>query len=596
MSKVDKVMNNYENIAPEKFVLVQSDAKIKDVKFDTKPIGYFKDAFMRFRKNKSSVTAAIIIIFLLLFAIFGPIISRHEITEIEGIYKYVPPKSSALSFIGLDGTKVSKGQTQLVYDKYNGVGVEVNSTADNADYSPLKKVKKEYVDTVLNNGKKEEIQYYDLDMDSYLKIGFIYQNLTPIEYFRLQSYQNQANIQVLFPLAQYHNATSDANVWYRVIDSEYSKLIEYTTRPDQHKKAVGTAIYEDGKYIPDYLASQNEHQANYYSLKIDGDDGNYLFKKASYKNNNVVITNIEDTWYTYAASNQTGYKTRILYNEYYRFSKTEWSFAEGYDENSVNEAISKAKTENDYNDIMEMFEFDLDSGFYPEFIFGMNEEGKDIFTLLSSGARLSFILAICVSAINLTIGAFYGAVEGYYGGAADMIMERISDVLSGVPFIVVATLFKLHLAEKLGPLVSLLFAFVLTGWIGMAARVRMQFYRFKGQEYVLSSRTLGAKDFRIMFKHIFPNAIGTIITGSILSIPGVIFSESMLSYLGIIDLSTSGFTSVGTLLSVDKNTVQTAPHILAFPAIFISLLMISFNLFGNGLRDAFNPSLRGADE
>jgi oligopeptide transport system permease protein len=175
-------------------------------------------------------------------------------------------------------------------------------------------------------------------------------------------------------------------------------------------------------------------------------------------------------------------------------------------------------------------------------------------------------------------------------------MERCAEILSGVPFIVVATLFNLHLQEKVGPLVSLLFAFVLTGWLGMAGRVRMQFYRFKGQEYILSSRTLGASDLRIMFKHIFPNAIGTIITGSILSIPGVIFSESSLSYLRIIDLETSGFTSVGTLLSNGSGFVNTYPHILVPPVVFISLLMISFNLFGNGLRDALNPSLRGADE
>jgi len=130
----------------------------------------------------------------------------------------------------------------------------------------------------------------------------------------------------------------------------------------------------------------------------------------------------------------------------------------------------------------------------------------------------------------------------------------------------------------------------------MASRTRMQFYRFKGQEYVLSARTLGAKDARIMFKHIFPNALGTLITGSILSIPGVIFSESSLSYLHIIDLESSGFTSVGTLLSNGTSYVNTYPHVVFFPAIFISLLMISFNLLGNGLRDAFNPSLRGTDE
>ena len=130
----------------------------------------------------------------------------------------------------------------------------------------------------------------------------------------------------------------------------------------------------------------------------------------------------------------------------------------------------------------------------------------------------------------------------------------------------------------------------------MASTVRMQFYRFKGQEYVLASRTLGAKDLRIMFKHIFPNALGTIVTSSVLVIPGVIFQESTLTYLGIVNLDSSTMTSVGTMLANGRQYLSSDPHIILFPALFISLLMISFNLFGNGLRDAFNPALRGSDE
>ena len=175
-------------------------------------------------------------------------------------------------------------------------------------------------------------------------------------------------------------------------------------------------------------------------------------------------------------------------------------------------------------------------------------------------------------------------------------MERIAEILGEVPFLVVATLFQMHLAKKVGPVPSLLFAFVMTGWIGIAGRVRMQFYRFKNQEYVLAARTLGASDKRLIFRHIFPNAIGTIITSTVLIIPNVVYSESMLTYLGIVNLETSGITSVGTMLSHGQTYMSTNPHILLFPALFISLLEIAFNLFGNGLRDAFNPSLRGAEE
>ncbi|MBP5741051.1 MAG: ABC transporter permease, partial [Bacteroidales bacterium] len=129
-----------------------------------------------------------------------------------------------------------------------------------------------------------------------------------------------------------------------------------------------------------------------------------------------------------------------------------------------------------------------------------------------------------------------------------------------------------------------------------AYNVRTQFYRFKNQEYVLAARTLGAKDLRVMFKHIFPNALGTIITSSVLVIPSVIFSESMLSYLGIANMNSSTQTSLGTMLANGQQYLSTFPHIIFFPAVIISLLMISFNLFGNGLRDAFNPTLRGSED
>lgn len=235
-------------------------------------------------------------------------------------------------------------------------------------------------------------------------------------------------------------------------------------------------------------------------------------------------------------------------------------------------------------------------GFEPSFIFGTDGKGYDIFSRLASGAQFSLLLAVFVSIVNLTVGAVYGAIEGYYGGAIDMTMERISDILSGIPFMVVTVLFKLHLASKVGIIGSLIFAFLLTGWIGMASRVRMQFYRFKNQEYILAARTLGASDSRMIWRHIFPNSIGTIITGSILVIPGVIFSETSLSYLGIINLDSATLSSVGTMLSNGQDLMSKYPHVVLFPALFIGLLEISFNLFGNGLRDAFNPSLRGSED
>ena len=254
----------------------------------------------------------------------------------------------------------------------------------------------------------------------------------------------------------------------------------------------------------------------------------------------------------YAVKNQTGWRIRVLYSAYYQYQ----------------------------------------NGLEPQFLFGTNQHGQDIFTCLASGARLSFLLSLAVSLINFCIGITYVAIEGYYGGRTDLLMERLADILAAVPFIVVATLFQLHLAQKAGAVGALLFAFVLTGWIGIASRVRTQFYRHKNGEFVLAARTLGASDGRLIFRHILPNAIGTIITGTILIIPGVIFSESMLSYLGIVNLEAVGITSIGTMLAAGRSYLGTFPHIIAFPAVFIALLQIGFNLFGNGLRDALNPVLR----
>ena len=266
--------------------------------------------------------------------------------------------------------------------------------------------------------------------------------------------------------------------------------------------------------------------------------------------------------YSYGRPIQDGIEVRVNYYEYYCFMHTQ----------VIKDGI---KT--------------------PFFLFGTNDSGKDIFTCLASGARFSFALAIIVELVNMIVGAIYGAIEGYYGGKIDLVMERIVEILSAVPFMIVITLLRYHMGSS--PQVLILFiAFFLTGWIGMSGTVRMQFYRFKNQEYVLAARTLGARDWRIMFKHIFPNALGTIVTSCVLVIPGMIFSETSLSYLGIINLESGNLTSVGTLLAAGQPYLISSPHMILFPSIFISLLMLSFNLFGNGLRDAFNPSLRGTED
>lgn len=508
--------NLYPEIPKEKFAFVQKDERIHDEKLQTKSISYLGDAWLRFRKNKSSVVAFCLIVFLLLFAIITPFVSPYTVQFRDGYYKSVLPKNTLFENAGFwDGARKEK-VSEIGYHYYNAIGQETGVPV-------VKKVYDDYTDA---NG----VKYYNLRVDSYALVGFAYVNLSETEYNNLMAYQNENDIQVIYPLQKTHNSqymmgNGGANFWYQLKDESVN------TNGDP-------ALDENGSLIPNYLTSDNPNKANYNSKRIAGDDG------------------ADGQWYTYAQKNQTGYRVRVHYLEYFRYI----------------------------------------NGYEPTFIFGTNNYGQDIFTCLAVGARLSFLLSIVVASINFILGVLYGSIEGYYGGAVDMVMERISDVLNSVPFMVVATLFQLHLAEKVGVLPSLLFAFVLTGWVGTAARVRTQFYRFKGQEYVLAARTLGASDARLIFKHIFPNSLGTIVTGAVMTIPGVIFSESMLSYLHIINLETSSLTSIGTLLSGGQAYLSTYPHIIMFPAIFIAILEIAFNLFGNGLRDALNPSLRGADD
>ena len=524
---MSEMYNGTAKIPPEKFEFVHSGERIADKKFEDKPIGYFKDAWIRFRKNHASVVATIIIICIVLFAFLTPIFNtRYNARFMDSYYAKKAPRSLALRPLGIfdGGTTRTFSEKGLIKAIAIGVGAEDYdgrsvSIAEGMEsyYQPMLKIS----DPIEKRAGKKITLTFNGKIDTYLEVGFMYLSLEQAEYQRIVQWEKDNNLHVFYPLVEnnsYNADAKDANNWYKT------------------KKNVPARINEKGKaeeltYSPDTVLEDN--------YKRDA-EGNLVY-------------------YEYAGGGNfetAQYKVRVLYYNYYRYK----------------------------------------NGFEPNYILGTDSQGYDLALRMAGGIKLSLLVAICVSFINFIIGAVYGAIEGYYGGLTDLIMERISDILSGVPFIIVATLFQIHLAAKVGAVPSLLFAFVLTGWIGTAARVRTQFYRFKNQEYVMAARTLGARDSRIIWKHIFPNSLGTIITSCALVIPGVINSESMLSYLGIVKLGSAGSTSLGTLLSDASSIWTNYPHLMIYPALILSLLMICFNLFGNGLRDAFNPSLRGVED
>lgn len=225
----------------------------------------------------------------------------------------------------------------------------------------------------------------------------------------------------------------------------------------------------------------------------------------------------------------------------------------------------------------------------PSYLMGTDKNGRDMLKYVFEGLRTSLLIGILTFVICFTFGLIWGSVSGYFGGTVDLLMERFTDILAGIPWFVVMTLIILHMGTKFSTFVIAMCA---TGWIRTASLTRTQFYRFRGREYVLASRTLGASDARLIAKHILPNGLGTIITSAVLMIPGVIFTEANIAYLG---LGLKGLSSLGVILSDNQSELMTSPYLLLFPATVIALIMISFNLFGNGLRDAVNPSLKGEE-
>jgi len=369
-------------LSKEDFEFVQLDHDIKDEKFQGEAIGFFKDAMLRFRKNKASLGAAWVIAIIIFMAIFGPSMNEYTYRQQHVEWALLPPRVKGLEKIGMfDGTKVMEIKKESMEGKYQGAVVKI--------------------------------------IDEY--------------------------------------------------DKEYN-----------------------GVKVPMVKAKINMY-------KVKGADDVYFW-------------------------------------------------------------------------------------------LGTDSIGRDMWTRLWRGSRVSLAIGIFAVLINMIIGVVYGSISGYYGGWVDMIMQRIIEVIGGIPSLVLIILFVMYLGSGIVPFIL---AMVLTGWIGMSRMIRAQFYKYKGQEYVLASRTMGAKDKTLIFRHILPNAIGPIITQATLAVPGAIFTESFLSYLGLGIGAPE--PSIGVLLAEGQKALLEYPHLTLFPAIIISLLMLSFNLFGNGLRDAFDPTLRGQE-
>ncbi len=524
--------NNFNNIPIEKFQFTKRNDLYHDSKFETKPVSYFQGAFKRFSKNKGAVVGGVVIAILVLFAIIAPFFTPFQPAYYDMVYAYASPKNPLFAGSGIDFWDGCKQKETSYIGYLKDLAIATETGRE-----------------VIKNGEyevSEDGSVYSYRYDTYYGVGFgKYKIISAEEFKDIQRYQNETGRQVLYPVVKFADRPKleknkyDANIYYQMENPNASAI-----RPKLNSK---------GEIVPNYwkyeAGEDNGLIPEYNSLRIEGEDG--------------ITEKGKQYFYAYGRKVDGGIEVRAEYYEYYTYQHTQ-VLKDGIEE--------------------------------PVFWFGTTQTGKDIFACLAYGARFSFIFATVVALANFIFGVIWGSISGYCGGKIDLAMERFAEILGSVPTMIVITLLKYHMGATSQVLV-LFIAFFATGWIGMAGRTRMQFYRFKNQEYVLAARTLGARDTRIMFKHIFPNGLGTIVTSVALVIPSMIYSETSLSYLGIINLEAGNTTSVGTLIAAGQQSIMAdAGYVALFPCMFLVLLMLSFNLFGNGLRDAFNPSLRGTED
>lgn len=641
-------------VSKEDFVFVQQETKILDKKLETKPTTFIKDAFRRFCKNKSSVAAAFILGIIILLSIFVPIISKKNASKPSLDEKNLAPKLFETGSGFWDGTIEHRN---IIYDFENDTPAEylrraIVSNTLVVDEEPsyvnaVSKYGKGGYFTFVNEFANVDINEEDYDYTQYVKYLNNYNNTTfdsaKTNKVSIVFYSEDDSIYPGTVPGEYQISILYNYVLLADGTANYDELVlvPYTTETNDVVLDISQAIIdagltklEDAKFNI-FLKAADSDRASIMikSIVFDTDDNatKAFLDSLSFTSGNeaalraVQEGNVVPENYWRSDGIKSVYKTEIYYCV---FTYDPYEAAYGLqditvDANQLKGYIDAGYCVYDYKVGPSSFEvldpencpihsivnqtlnsrtrkllsvtatqykyIQLGYKTPPKFLMGTDGQGKDLFKMTFKGLRISLTLGVITAAVCFTFGIVWGAISGYFGGNVDLAMERFCDILYGVPQIVVLTLCILHLGSNFGTFVL---ALCMTGWMGTAGRTRTQFYRFKGREYVLASRTLGANDMRLIFRHILPNSLGTIVTGAVLMIPSVIFSEATISYL---NLGLKNLNSFGIILSSYQKYLFVYPYLVVFPAVILSLMMISFNLFGNGLRDAINPSLKGGE-
>lgn len=251
------------------------------------------------------------------------------------------------------------------------------------------------------------------------------------------------------------------------------------------------------------------------------------------------------------------------------------------------EVISEGDGTRNSAEVRAAYEIYKAEGFEDEYFWlGTDTLGRDQWTRLWLGTRVSLIIAFVAAVIDVLIGITWGGISGYFGGRVDDIMQRILEVLVGIPSLVIILLMMMFMKPGM---LSIIIALTITGWTSMARIVRGEVMKYKNEEFVMAAKTLGTPDGKIIRKHIVPNISGIIIVNMMMSIPSAVFFEAFLSFIGLGIAPPQA--SLGALIDLGFDNLRIYPFLSVYPAGLLSLIMIAFNLIGDGLRDAFDPRM-----
>lgn len=626
-------LSNYK-INQDSFKFVNSDKKLSDTQLKTKPVSFAKDSFRRFCKNKSSIVGAIVLGIIILMAIFVPVFSPYKTDRVSASEAFLEPKLFEAGTGFWDGTKAYHDRT-IVYDFEEGTPAGFYKPAVlnlTVDTEPT------YINYLSNYGQAGYVRFEndtqagtDSAKNALLSNYYSFLVKDSGNYKVTVSLLNEEGV-LDCKLGEYRVYFSNGNT--EILLQDWSQNYgDFTFDLSRALKDRGISELEGNLY---FELKPVENVNSYILIKnciISCDDAaeNETLAEISFSDATKMVKRAKDSGGTFPAGYWTCigikgvYASEIYYCTFdydtyekaYGERETTYNISElnkmksknlcSFDESDIKGTFKKLSDECEIEEVLDVstnqltgkvksvtalvpYYYKLGYTKMPKFILGTDYNGIDLFTRMFTGLRTSLVLGVCTAAFCFLFGLIWGSISGYFGGIVDLAMERFCDILGGVPWLVVMTLAILHFGNNF---FTFFLALCLTGWMGTAARTRTQFYRFKGGEYVLASRTLGSSDIRLIFKHILPNSLGTIVTSSVLMITSTIYSEATLAYL---NLGLQGVEAFGVLLSNNQQYIQAYSYLVVFPAIIMALLMISFNLFGNGLRDALNPQLRGSED